>query len=69
MTITGKYNTDQNFINVFTEDKLYTIPRNARSNWSYITVGDRTSQGVIFDMETFKKLKAECTEEDTFELD
>lgn len=69
MTITGKYNQDENFINVFTEDKMYTIPRNARLNWGYITVGQRTPQGVVFDKETFEKWKAKCTEEGTFELD
>ena len=58
MAITGKYILDSNFINIYTTDMLYTVPRNARQNWSYIKVGQRTASGQILDAETFEKWKA-----------
>ena len=65
--IKGKYESDNNFINVYTGDTMYTIARNS-SDWGCIKVGDRTATGEILTQETFNKWKSECTKEGTFEL-
>lgn len=67
MTITGKYEQDQNFTTVYTEDTLYTIARNTGS-WSFRKVGEKLAFSGILTPELFKEWKSECTKEGTFEL-
>ena len=50
--ITGKYYTDANFINVCTDNTLYTIARNT-GDWGCRKVGDKTGFGV-FDSKAYK---------------
>lgn len=64
--ITGKYYTDGNFVNVCTDNTLYTIARNT-GDWGCRKVGDKTGFG-IFDSEAYKAELEQCTKTGTFEL-
>lgn len=68
MQIKGKYKTDSNFIEVYTDDTLYTIPKNNPSSWGSLKVGQYSFSGKLFDRETFEEWKSECTKEGTFTL-
>lgn len=64
--ITGKYYTDQNFINVCTDNTLYTIAKNT-GDWGCRKVGEQTGFGV-FDQAAFKAELEQCNKTGTFEL-
>lgn len=68
MQIKGKYKTDSNFIDVYTDDTLYTIPKNNPSSWGCLKVGQYSYSRQLFDRETFERGKSECTKEGTFTL-
>ena len=67
MLIKGRYEQDQNFTTVYTEDTMYHIARNTGS-WSSRKVGEELAFSGILTPELFAKWKAECTEEGTFNL-
>ena len=67
MQITGKYEQDQNFTTVYTEDTLYTVARST-GDWSSVKIGDRMANGYALTPDLFRQWKAECTEEGTFHL-
>ena len=67
MKITGKYEKDDNFITVYSNNTIYTIARNT-DNWGCVKVGERTAMGQILTQEAFDKWASECTEVGTFEL-
>ena len=67
MQITGKYEQDQNFTTVYTEDTLYTVARST-GDWSSVKIGDRMANGHVLTPDLFQQWKAECTEEGTFNL-
>lgn len=62
MTITGKYNVDNNFITVFENDTYYCLPRNNHSTWGSAKVGERISRAM------YDRYESECTQTGTFEL-
>ncbi len=68
MTITGKYEVDKNFTTVYSNNRIYTIPRNARHNWGSIAVGELSATGHPITQEFYDNCVAECSREGTFEL-
>lgn len=69
LEIKGVFDMDNNFTYVYTEDTVYTIPRNARSRWGCRSVGQTMASGDVLTPELFQKWKDGCTESGTFELD
>lgn len=67
MKIYGKYETDENFITVYSDNAIYTIARNT-GNWNCRAVGEKTAMGQILTQEAYDKWMSECTEEGSFEL-
>ena len=65
--ITGKYEVDDNFITVYTEDALYTISRKT-GNWGRLKVDEQAACGGKLTAEHLAELRSKCTEEGTFEL-
>lgn len=46
MKIIGKYEVDDNFTYVYTDNAVYTLPHNANS-WACRKVGELTATGVV----------------------
>lgn len=67
MKITGKYTVDQNFITVFSDNKVYTIARNS-GDWGCLAVNNNAYIGGKLTQETYDKWEAECDREGTFTL-
>lgn len=67
MLIKGRYEQDQNFTTVYTEDTMYQIARNTGS-WSSRKVGEELAFSGILTPELLAKWKGECTKEGTFNL-
>lgn len=67
MLINGRYEKDDNFTYVYTENTLYTIARNT-GEWNSVKIGDRTANGNVLTKETFEAWKSECEKEGEFEL-
>ena len=65
--ITGKFEKDSNFINVYFDNAIYTIAKNT-GDWACVKVGERTATGQVLTQEAFDKWASECTEVGTFEL-
>ena len=68
MKITGKYTVDQNFITVFSDNKIYTIARNS-GDWGSLAVGDYAHSGGKLTQEIYDKWLSECEKEGSFTLD
>lgn len=69
MKIKGAFYKDSNFINVFSGNSLYVIPRNAPENWGRVKVGDWMSGcHATLTQELFDSWKNECEEEGVFTL-
>ena len=66
ITITGVYYKDSNFINVFVDDKMYTIARNT-GEWGSVAVGQSTNYGTLT-QEQFNQWKAKANKTGTFTL-
>lgn len=66
-TITGKYEKDENFTTVYSNNTVYTIA-NATGSYSKVSVGEKIALGQILDQETYNRWASECEEEGTFEL-
>ena len=70
MKIKGKYNVDDNFVNIYVKgnpDTLYTIARNT-GDWASVQVGHVKPHG-RFTQDVFDKGEAECNECGTFTLE
>ena len=67
MKITGKYETDNNFLYIYTKDTVYTLPHNANS-WACRKVGELTATGVVLTQEWLDSQREKCVKEGTFEL-
>ena len=67
MKITGKYEVDDNFITVYTDNALYTIARKT-GDWGRLRVGEWAACGGVLTAERLAELRGRCTEEGTFEL-
>ena len=67
MKVKGKYREDDNFIDVFSNNTLYTFAKNT-NKWAYISVGEVTATGKKFTQETYNRLEFECKCEGEFEL-
>lgn len=67
VTITGRYEQDDNFTTVYADNRIYTIARNT-GDWDSVAVGERTAMGQVLDQETYNKWARECSSEGTFEL-
>lgn len=67
MRITGKYERDENFTTVYTNNTVYTIARNT-GKWGCVRVGERVAMGPVLDQATYDEWAARCEKEGTFEL-
>lgn len=68
MEVKGKYKKDnQGFINVFSNNTLYTI--NSLGDWGCVHVGEKTFSGYVLDQETYNKWEEECSQIGTFDLE
>lgn len=68
MIIKGKHYTDENFINVYCDGRLYTIAR-GNGAWGYRGIGESCGSGFVFTQEAYDEGLALCTNEGTFELE
>lgn len=66
--IRGKYEEDSNFILVYADDYLYTIPKNRPADWARIKVGDKGSYGGMLTADLYEAWRAACTKEGVFKL-
>jgi hypothetical protein len=67
MKITGKYEIDENFTTVYSNNTIYTIA-NATDSYSKVSVGQKTALGQILTQEAYYKMASECEEEGSFEI-
>ncbi len=67
MKIYGNFEKDQNFITVYSENRIYKIARST-GDWGFVRVGEMTATGHVLDQETYDKWASECSETGTFEL-
>ena len=65
--IKGKYQVDNNFTTVYTDNVVYTIPHDTNS-WACRKVGELTATGVVLTQEWLDCQKEKCAKEGTFEL-
>ena len=66
MRITGKYEADENFTTIYSNNTVYTIAKNG--DWGSVKVGQQTNMGVL-SQDTYDEWVSKCTKEGTFELD
>lgn len=64
--ILGKYEKDQNFTTVYSDNTMYTIARNGE--WGAVKVGQMTAQGKILTQKVYNKWESECTNKGVFTL-
>lgn len=67
MRVFGKYERDENFTTIFTDNTMYQIARNT-GDWGCRKVGEWMANGVKLTQELFNSWKARCTNEATFIL-
>lgn len=67
MKITGKYEKDDNFTTVYSNNTIYTIARST-GDWGCIKVGEITHTGHVLTQETYNEFEAKCQKEGIFEL-
>lgn len=67
MKITGKYEKDENYIRVYSDNTIYEIARNS-GEWGVLKVGGRDRQGNVLTLEQFKAWENACEKTGTFDL-
>lgn len=68
MTITGKYEKDQNFTRVYSDNTIYEIARNS-GEWATLKVGEpEHTSGKVLTLELYKEMESACEKSGTFEL-
>lgn len=67
MTITGRYERDENFTTVYADNRIYTIARNT-GDWGCLPVGGTSYVGGVLTQERYNDLASACSEKGTFEL-
>lgn len=67
MKITGKYEKDENYIRVYSDNTVYEIARNS-GEWGELKVGEHDRQGNVLTLEQFKAWENACEKIGTFEL-
>ena len=67
MRVTGKYEKDQNFTRVYSNNTVYEIARNSEE-WSTLKVGECDRQGNVLTLEQFKAWENACEKTGTFVL-
>lgn len=67
MEVTGKYERDQNFTRVYSNNTIYEIARNS-GEWGALKVGERDHQGNVLTLEQFKEWESACEKVGTFDL-
>lgn len=66
--INGIYKTDNNFITVYADNRMYTIARST-GDWASVAVGQRMANGFVFTQEIYDQWSSECTQMGTFEIE
>ena len=67
MIVHGCYTKDENFTTVFSGGVMYTIARNT-GDWGSVKVGGRVASGQVFTKADYNRLKEDCDQVGTFEL-
>ena len=67
MRINGSYKKENGFINVYSNNTVYTIAT-YDGNWSCCKVGERTAMGQVLTQEAYDRLEFECSNAREFEL-
>ena len=65
--IFGKYEQDENFTTVYSNNTVYTIARNT-GDWGCVVVGRRTATGHILTQDVYDEWESACEKEGTFVL-
>lgn len=67
MLITGKYERDDNFTTIYSNNTVYTIARGT-GDWGSLKVGKSACVGGVLAQERYNELESQCVKEGTFEL-
>lgn len=67
MKITGRYENDENFTRVYSNNTVYTIARNS-GEWGTLKVGEHDRQGNVLTLEQFNEWENACEKVGTFDL-
>ena len=67
MTSKGKYEKNDNFTTVYSDNAIYTIARNT-GEWGVLKVGEFGATGHQLTQEIYDKWEGKCTKEGTFSL-
>ena len=67
MRVTGKYEKDQNFTRVYSDNTVYEIARDS-GEWSALKVGEFDRQGNVLTLEQFKAWENACEKTGAFDL-
>ena len=67
MRIKGRYEKDQNFTRVYSNNTVYEIARYS-GEWSALKVGECDRQGNVLTLEQFKAWENACEKTGTFVL-
>lgn len=67
MRIKGRYEKDQNFTRVYSDNTVYEIARDS-GEWSALKVGECDRQGNVLTLEQFKEWENACEKTGTFVL-
>ena len=67
MLIKGRYEKDDNFTTVYSNNTVYTIARGT-GDWGSVKVGETAYVGGVLTKERYNELEAQCVKEGTFEL-
>ena len=65
MRIKGRYEKDQNFTRVYSDNTVYEIARDS-GEWSALKVGECDRQGNVLTLEQFKVWENACEKTGTF---
>ena len=66
MRVTGKYEKDQNFTRVYSNNTVYEIANSGE--WGALKVGECDRQGNVLTLEQFKAWENACEKTGTFVL-
>ena len=74
MKVTGLYYEDENFVNLFSGNTMYTLAQNSSSRWGGISAGGKNALGQTVTQEVIDGWLERAMEEEfvckgTFELD
>lgn len=67
--ITGKFESDENFITIYSDNHIYVMPKGNSRDWRCFAVGDKIYRGrVTLTQELYNEMESKCTKQSTFNL-